>query len=122
MGEGFVGVEEAVAPGVEVTLHHSDEGVLGEHLDHGTIPGQFTAVEVCRQEVRHPDLLGDLIHRLKAVGVGFIRAKQLVAVGVLTNQITDDFTEGVGVLLFCGAGHVHRHRILFDRGEQQVFA
>ena len=48
MSESFVGMEEAVASGEQVALHHSNQGVFGEHLNHRSLAGEFTAVEVFR--------------------------------------------------------------------------
>jgi len=68
MGEGFVGMEEAIATGEQIALHHPYQCVLAEHLHHPSVAGQFTAVEVLRQEILHPHLFAHLINRLQAVG------------------------------------------------------
>jgi len=75
MGEGRVGVEEAIAAGEEITLHHAHQGVFAKHLDHPAIAAELAAVEVFREKILHPHFLAHLIDRLQAVGGDFIRSK-----------------------------------------------
>ena len=75
MGKGLVGVEEAISPGEQVTLHHPHQGVLAQHFHHPALAGEFAAVGVFREEVFHPHLFAALVDRLQAVGGGFVGPK-----------------------------------------------
>ena len=111
MGEGLVGVEEAIPAGEQVAIHHSHQGVLRQHLHHGAVAGQFAAVEVFGQEVRHPGLLAGFVHGLEAVGGRFIRAEEAIGPGVVADQITDQFAQGIGVFFLSAAGALHGHLV-----------
>jgi len=67
VGEGLVGVEEAVTPGEQVALQPSEQRVLGEHLHDAPVAGKLAAVGVFRQQVGHPGLLARAIDRLQSV-------------------------------------------------------
>ena len=122
MGEGLVGVEEAVAAGEQIALHHPHQGVLGEHLHHPAAAGELAAVHVLRQELLHPHLLAHLIDRLQAVGGGFIGAKHPQGVGVGGNAIAQQLAEGVGVLGLALARHGHGHGVGLHRRQVQLAA
>ena len=79
VGEGLVGVEQAVAPGEQVALEPAEQRVLGQHLHHAAVARQLAAVGVLRQEVRHPGLLAHLVDGLEPVGGGLVRAEHAEA-------------------------------------------
>ena len=111
MGEGLVGVEEAVATGEEVALHHSHQGVLAEHLHHPATAGQLTAIGIFREQLFHPHLLALLIDRLQAVGGGFIGAEHPQRIRIPLDQIPQQGPKGGSVLRLTLTRLLHHHRI-----------
>ena len=62
--KGFVGGEEAIAPGEQIALEHTFHSVLAEHLDDPSVRRQFAAILVFREIFGDPKFLGSLINRL----------------------------------------------------------
>ena len=50
MGEGFVGVEEAVPAGEQIAFEPALQRVLGEHLHHAAVARELAAVGVFGQQ------------------------------------------------------------------------
>jgi len=107
MGEGLVGVEEAIATGEEVTLHHPHQGVLAEHLHHPAAATQITAIGIFREQLLHPHLRAALVDRLQAVGGGFIGAEHPQRIRIAPDQIPQQGAEGGGVLRLTLARPLH---------------
>ena len=53
--EGFVGGEEAVPAGEQIAFQPAFQRVLGEHLHHAAIRGEFAAVGVFGEYVGEPE-------------------------------------------------------------------
>ena len=99
VGEGLVGVEEAVPAGEQIAFEPADQRVLGEHLHHPPVARQLAAVGILRQQVGHPDLLAHLVDRLQAVGGGLVGAEHAEAGHVVAHHVAQELAERLGVLV-----------------------
>ena len=120
VGEGLVGVEEAVPAREQVAFEPAEQGVLREHLHDAAVGRELAAVGVLRQHVGHPRLLGRLVDRLQAVGGGLVRPEHAEAGRVQLHHVAQELAEGLGVLVLHGAARGDLDRVLPEIGELQV--
>ena len=110
VGEGFIGVEEPVPPGQQVSLQPAEQRVLRQHLHDAPIDGKLTAVGVLRQHVGHPRLLARLVDGLKPVRGGLVRSKDAEARHVVLHHIAKVLAERLGVLVAARCRVTRRRR------------
>ena len=122
VGEGLVGVEEAVAAGEQVAFEPAHQRVLGEHLHHPAVARQLAAVRILGQQVGHPGLLAHLVDRLQAVGGGLVRAEDAEVRHVVAHHVAQEFAQRPGVLVQHLAGLRHVHRVVAEVRQLQLLA
>ncbi len=120
MGEGLVGVEEAVPAGQQIALLPADEGVLGEHLHHPAVARQLATVRVFRQQVGHPDLLAHLVDRLQPIGGRLVGPEHAEVGHVVAHHVAQELAQRLGVLVQHLARLLHLDRIVAEVRQLQV--
>ena len=96
--------------------------VLGQHLHHAAVARQLAAVGVLGQQVRHPDLLADLIDRLQAVRGRLVRAEHAEVGHVVAHHVAQELAQRLGVLVQHFAGLLHLHRVVAEIRQLQLLA
>ena len=122
VGEGFVRVKQAVAPGEQIALEPAEQRVLGQHLHDAAVARELAAVGVLRQHVRHPGLLAHLVDRLESIGGGLVRTEDAEARRVVAHHVAQELAERLGVFVQGRAARRNRHGVVAKVGELEVLA
>ena len=122
VGERFVGVEEPVTPGEQVTFEPAEQRVLGQHLHHAAIGRKLAAVGVFGQHVREPGLLARFVDRLQPVGRGLVRAEHAERGRIVAQDVAQELAERLGVLVQHLAGFRHLHGVVAEVRQRERLA
>src|SRR5271166_550350 len=119
--EGFVRGEKAVATGKQVALEHALHRVLTEHFDNATVWSQFCCVTVLGEIFSNPELLRDLINRVKLVGRILVWREHSKAVHIQLHDIAQKTSQWRDILYFGISWVVDLDGIIAELGQPRCF-
>jgi len=119
--EGFIRGEKAIATRKQVALEHAFHRVLAQHLDNTSVRSQFCSITVLGETFSDPELLRDLINRVKLVRRVLVWREHSKALHIPLHDIAQKASQWRDVLHFGISRAVDLDGIVAELGQPQFF-